>query len=96
MLVSFFGGLRLGQVAPPEQVANMPLHVASLLDIAGMSMSNAGTAAISENAGSAAILLVHMAGRACDMNAIGRLAREHGLIAPPIRPHLMKAIQAPG
>lgn len=35
VLVSFFGGLGLGQVAPREQVSNMPLHVASLLDIAG-------------------------------------------------------------
>lgn len=35
VLVSFFGGLDLGQVAAREQVRNMPLHVASLLDIAG-------------------------------------------------------------
>jgi len=35
VLVSFFGGLGLGQVAASEQVWNMPLHVASLLDIAG-------------------------------------------------------------
>lgn len=35
VLVSFFGGLRLGQVAAPEQVRDMPLHVASLLDLAG-------------------------------------------------------------
>jgi len=35
VLVSFFGGLGLGQVAAPEQVRDMPLHVASLLDIAG-------------------------------------------------------------
>ena len=35
VLVSFFGGLGLGQVAAPEQVPDMPLHVASLLDIAG-------------------------------------------------------------
>jgi hypothetical protein len=35
VLVSFFGGLGLGQVAAPEPVRNMPLHVASLLDLAG-------------------------------------------------------------
>lgn len=35
VLVSFFGGLGLGQVAAREQVEDMPLHVASLLDIAG-------------------------------------------------------------
>lgn len=35
VLVSFFGGLGLGQVAAPEQVRDMPLLVASLLDIAG-------------------------------------------------------------
>jgi hypothetical protein len=35
VLVSFFGGLGLGQVAAPEPVRDMPLHVASLLDIAG-------------------------------------------------------------
>ena len=35
VLVSFFGGLGLGQVAAREQVRGMPLHVASLLDIAG-------------------------------------------------------------
>jgi hypothetical protein len=35
VLVSFFGGLGLGQVAAPEQVRDMPMHVASLLDIAG-------------------------------------------------------------
>jgi hypothetical protein len=35
VLVSFFGGLGLGQVAAPEQVPDMPLQVASLLDIAG-------------------------------------------------------------
>ena len=35
VLVSFFGGLGLGQVAAPDLVRDMPLHVASLLDIAG-------------------------------------------------------------
>jgi hypothetical protein len=35
VLVSFFGGLGLGQVAAPEPVLDMPLHVASLLDLAG-------------------------------------------------------------
>jgi hypothetical protein len=35
VLVSFFGGLGLGQVAAPEPVRDMPLHVASLLDLAG-------------------------------------------------------------
>ncbi|BAC87998.1 nucleotidyl transferase AbiEii/AbiGii toxin family protein [Gloeobacter violaceus] len=35
VLVSFFGGLGLGQVALHEQVQAMPLQVASLLDIAG-------------------------------------------------------------
>jgi hypothetical protein len=35
VLVSFFGGLGLGQVAAREQVRDLPLHVASLLDIAG-------------------------------------------------------------
>lgn len=35
VLVSFFGGLGLGQVAPPEQVDAMPLRAASLLDLAG-------------------------------------------------------------
>jgi hypothetical protein len=35
ILISFFGGLGLGQVAAREQVKDMPLHVASLLDIAG-------------------------------------------------------------
>lgn len=35
VLVSFFGGLGLGQVAARDRVQNMPLHVASLLDIAG-------------------------------------------------------------
>ena len=35
VLVSFFGDLNLGQVAPREQLAGMKLNVASLLDIAG-------------------------------------------------------------
>jgi Nucleotidyl transferase AbiEii toxin, Type IV TA system len=35
VLVSFFGGLGLGQVATREKVPDMSLHVASLLDIAG-------------------------------------------------------------
>ena len=35
ILVSFFGGLGLGQVAPREQAGGRSLHVASLLDIAG-------------------------------------------------------------
>ena len=35
VLVSFFGGLGLGQVAAREKVLDMSLHVASLLDIAG-------------------------------------------------------------
>ena len=35
VLVSFFGDLNLGQVAPREQLAEMKLYVASLLDIAG-------------------------------------------------------------
>ena len=35
VLVSFFGALGLGQVATPEKVPDMSLHVASLLDIAG-------------------------------------------------------------
>lgn len=35
VLVSFFGGLGLGQVAARDQVVDMPLYVASLLDIAG-------------------------------------------------------------
>ncbi len=35
VLVSFFGDLGLGQVAAPEQVRDMGLRVASLLDIAG-------------------------------------------------------------
>jgi hypothetical protein len=35
VLVSFFGGLGLGQVAPRDQVEGKRLYVASLLDIAG-------------------------------------------------------------
>jgi hypothetical protein len=35
VLVSFFGGLNLGQVAPPDQAAATTLFVASLLDLAG-------------------------------------------------------------
>jgi hypothetical protein len=35
VLVSFFGGLGLGQVAERDEVKGMALHVASLLDIAG-------------------------------------------------------------
>jgi hypothetical protein len=35
VLVSFFGGLGLGQVAAPERVRDIRLHVASLLDVAG-------------------------------------------------------------
>jgi hypothetical protein len=35
VLVSFFGGLGLGQVAPPELAGDVHLHVASLLDVAG-------------------------------------------------------------
>ncbi len=35
VLVSFFGGLGLGQVAAPELAGDTLLHVASLLDIAG-------------------------------------------------------------
>ena len=35
VLVSFFGDLNLGQVAAREQLAEMKLYVASLLDIAG-------------------------------------------------------------
>ena len=35
VLVSFFGGLGLGQVAPPELAADVRVHVASLMDIAG-------------------------------------------------------------
>jgi hypothetical protein len=35
VLVSFFGGLRIGQVAERDQASAMPLFVASILDIAG-------------------------------------------------------------
>ncbi|HZQ54838.1 MAG TPA: nucleotidyl transferase AbiEii/AbiGii toxin family protein [Bryobacteraceae bacterium] len=35
VLVSFFGGLGLGQVAAPGQAGDTSLHVASLLDLAG-------------------------------------------------------------
>jgi hypothetical protein len=35
VLISFFGALGLGQLAAAEQVRDMPLKVASLLDIAG-------------------------------------------------------------
>jgi hypothetical protein len=39
VLVSFFGGLGLGQVAPRDQVQGVALYVASLLDIAGTKMA---------------------------------------------------------
>jgi len=39
VLVSFFGGLDLGQVCARDQVQGMALHVASLLDIAGAKMA---------------------------------------------------------
>lgn len=35
VLVSFFGGLRIGQVAERDKASDMPLFVASMLDIAG-------------------------------------------------------------
>ena len=35
VLLSYFGGLGLGQVAAPEQVQDLSLQVASLLDLAG-------------------------------------------------------------
>lgn len=35
LLVSFFGGPRLGQVAPRERAEDRTIHVASLLDLAG-------------------------------------------------------------
>jgi hypothetical protein len=38
VLVSFFGGLGLGQVAPRDQAQGIALHIASLLDIAGTKM----------------------------------------------------------
>ncbi len=39
VLVSFFGGLDLGQVAEREAVEGMTLYVASLLDLAGTKMA---------------------------------------------------------
>lgn len=39
MLVSFFGNLGLGQVAPRDQAQPMTLRIASLLDIAGTKMA---------------------------------------------------------
>jgi hypothetical protein len=39
VLVSFFGGLGLGQVAERDEVKGMALYVASLLDIAGTKMA---------------------------------------------------------
>ena len=39
VLVSFFGGLDLQQVAARDKVKGMTLHVASLLDIAGTKMA---------------------------------------------------------
>jgi hypothetical protein len=39
VLVSFFGGLSLGQVAVRDQVQGMAMYVASLLDIAGTKMA---------------------------------------------------------
>lgn len=39
VLVSFFGGLGLGQVAASDAAQGMHLHVASLLDIAGTKMA---------------------------------------------------------
>lgn len=39
VLVSFFGELGLGQAAARDTVQGMPLHVASLLDIAGTKMA---------------------------------------------------------
>lgn len=39
MLVSFLGGLGLGQIAARDQVQGMPLYVASLPDIAGSTMA---------------------------------------------------------
>lgn len=35
VLVSFFGGLRIGQAAPSEEASGLSIQVASLLDIAG-------------------------------------------------------------
>ncbi len=39
VLISFFGGLGLGQVAARDQVQGMTLFIASLLDIAGTEMA---------------------------------------------------------
>jgi hypothetical protein len=39
VLVSFFGGLGLGQVAARDEVEGMALHVAALLDLAGTKMA---------------------------------------------------------
>ena len=39
VLVSFFGGLNLGQVAPPDQAEGTTVFVASLLDLAGTKMA---------------------------------------------------------
>jgi hypothetical protein len=39
VLVSFFGGLGLGQVAVPEQAQDINLYVASMLDLAGTKVS---------------------------------------------------------
>jgi hypothetical protein len=39
VLISFFGGLGLGQVAPRDQVQGMTVFIASLLDIAGTKMA---------------------------------------------------------
>lgn len=39
VLVSFFGGLGLGQVASRDQAQGVALHIASLLDIAGTKMT---------------------------------------------------------
>jgi hypothetical protein len=39
VLVSFFGGLGLGQVAPPDEAEGTALRVASLLDLAGTKMA---------------------------------------------------------
>ncbi len=39
VILSFFGGLGLGQVAEHDEVEGMALHVASLLDLAGTKMA---------------------------------------------------------
>jgi hypothetical protein len=39
VLVSFFGGLGLGQVSPPDEAEGTALRVASLLDLAGTKMA---------------------------------------------------------